>query len=231
MGWDKQCPRLRIKWGTMKRRTNLLPQSPSLSEVHWYHNGIPHRVRIASTADLVAFERQREDGKWEAFSPDPMAECFTSVGLCLTDEGWAEFVRQLPTNVQDYLSLFKFERVEALAVVSQSPEMLADLDACPALTLFLAAHVTLRGTTGARWKEISAVYNRAGLFGVLEWIGLPASPQTLAVLNRIVDPELPRYLLSPIRAALWEPESLFLLQRSDALTERELADRCHPLAA
>jgi len=218
------------KVGTMKRRTTLLPHAPSLSEVTWHHNGIPHRVRIASSADLVAFERQM-DGHWESFSPDPMSECFVSAAMVLSDEVWSEFARQLPAHVQDYLSLFKFERLEALAVVSQSPELLADLDQYPALTGFLAAHVTLRGTWGARWTEISAVYGRAGLFGVLEWLGLPASQQTLAVLGRIVDPELPRYLLSPIRAALWEPESLFLLQRSESLTEQDLATRCHPLAA
>jgi hypothetical protein len=221
----------------MKRRTTLLPQARSLSELTWYHNGIPHHVRIASSggfassADLVAFERQTDSGQWEAFSPDPMSECFMSAAMMLTDEVWGEFARQLPAQVQDFLSLFKFERLEALAVISQSPELLADLDQWPALTLFLAAHVTLRGTEGARWTEISAVFGRAGLFGVLEWLGLPASPQTLAVLGRIVDPELPRYLLSPIRAALWEPESLFLLQRSETLTERDLAIRCHPLAA
>jgi hypothetical protein len=218
------------KVGLMKRRTSLLPQTQPLAEISWYHNGIPHRVRIASSADLVAFERELESG-WELFAPDPMSECFISAALVLTDETWTDFARQLPTNAQDYLSLFKFERLEALAVISQSPELLADLDQCPALTLFLAAHVTLRGTIGARWTEISAVYRRAGLFGVLEWLGLPASPQTLAVLSRIVDPELPRYLLAPIRAALWEPESLFLLQRSESLTERDLASRCHPLAA
>ena len=75
-------------------------------------------------------------------------------------------------------SPFKFERLEALAVISQSPELLADLDQCPALTLFLAAHVALRGTIEPRWSEINAVYGRGGLFGVLEWLGLPASPQT-----------------------------------------------------
>ena len=218
------------KVDTMKRRSTLLPQSRSLSEVTWFHDGVAHRVRIASSADLVAFECATEEG-WKAFAPEPMSECFVSAGLTLTDEVWAAFAGQLPPAVQDYLSLFKFERLEALAVVSQSPELLAELDRCPALTLFLAAHVALRGTQVPRWAEISAVYLRGGVYAVLEWLGLPASPQTMAVLTRIVDPEIPRYLLSPIRAALWEPESLFRLQRADALTEQDLATRCHPLAA
>jgi len=218
------------KVATMKRRSTLLPQSRSLSEVTWYHDGVAHRVRIASSTDLVAFEFATEEG-WKAFAPEPMSECFVSAGLTLTDEAWAAFVAQLPHAVQDYLSFFKFERLEALAVVSQSPELLAELDSCPALTLFLAAHVALRGTGVPRWAEISAVYLRGGLYAVLEWLGLPASAQTMAVLSRINDPEIPRYLLSPIRTALWEPESLFLLQRSEVLTQEDLATRCHPLAA
>jgi hypothetical protein len=140
-------------------------------------------------------------------------------------------VAQLPHPVQDYLSFFKFERLEALAVISQSPELLSELDRCPALTLFLAAHVGLRGTGVPRWAEISAVYLRGGIYAVLEWLGLPASGQTMAVLSRIIDPEIPRYLLSQLRAALWEPSSLFLLQRAEVLTQEDLATRCHPLAA
>jgi hypothetical protein len=101
----------------------------------------------------------------------------------------------------------------------------------PALTAFLAAHTGLRGTEAPRWDEINAVNERSGIFGVLEWLGLPASRQTLATLQAIADPELPGPLLEALRAQLWEPSAIFALQRLPAITRRQLAATCHALAA
>ena len=72
---------------------------------------------------------------------------------------------------------------------------------------------------------------RSGVFGVLEWLGLPASRQTLGILRSVVEPDLPRRLLEPLRTVLWEPRTIFALQRLPALTDRHLARFCHALAA
>ena len=101
----------------------------------------------------------------------------------------------------------------------------------PALTAFVAAHERLRGADAPRWRELTAVHERAGLFGVLEWLGLPASRQTVTVLQNVLDPDLPHRLLEPLRSVLWEPETVLVLQRTRGLTDRQLARFCHPLAA
>ena len=52
-----------------------------------------------------------------------------------------------------------------------------EMDAVPltALVAFLNVHLSLRGGDEPRWSEIIAVFERDGLFGVLQWLGLPAS--------------------------------------------------------
>lgn len=194
----------------MKRRTLAPQQHNHLPEVGWHHDGIPHRVRLAPSGprfvstDLVVFERMEVEGVWERFEPDPMNETFASAALTLTDEEWFALVGQLPPSFQDFLRLFRFERLEALAVVTQAPALLSQLDATPGLTLFVASHVELRGTDAPRWNEITAVFEREGIFGVLQWLGLPACPQTLAILAEMGDPEFPRADLPNLRTGLWE---------------------------
>jgi hypothetical protein len=60
---------------------------------------------------------------------------------------------------------------------------------------------------------------------------LPASRQTLGILQQITDPDLPRRLLEPLRLNLWEPEGIWLLRHAGPMTDRQLARRCHALAA
>ena len=89
----------------------------------------------------------------------------------------------------------------------------------------------LRGGSRSAWSEIEAVYEREGIFGLLQWLGLPASRQTLAILRNITDPDLSRRLLEPLRAALWEPEAIWALTHARAITDECLAKACHALAA
>lgn len=184
----------------MKRRPSLRPIE--FAQVDWHHDGILHRVRLSAGDEVVAWERQPE-GIWESFDPDPSSETFESAALAVTDEVWNAFVATLPFSWQDFLRLFRFERLEALAVLSHCPALLPHLEAVPALTVFLATHAALRGTDGARWGEINAVYERGNIYAVLEWLGLPATPHTLAILADEPDPELPRGQLPRVRVALW----------------------------
>ena len=80
------------------------------------------------------------------------------------------------------------------------------------------------------WSEIEAVYEREGIFGLLQWLGLPASRQTLAILRNITDPDLARRLLEPLRADVVEPEAIWTLTHARAITDECLA-ACHALAA
>jgi hypothetical protein len=99
------------------------------------------------------------------------------------------------------------------------------------LTAFIASHQSLRGGEAPRWDEINAVFDRGDIFGVLEWIGLPASRQSLAILQSLTDPDVPHRFLEPLRTMLWEPRAIFALQRMHRITDRELARTCHALAA
>mgnify|MGYP001552952472 CR=1 FL=1 len=121
--------------------------------------------------------------------------------------------------------------MEALQVVARCPTLLPALIETPALTAYLAAHVPLRGTCGPCWTEINAIYERSDIFGVLEWLGLPASRQTLSILHNVAEPDVPKRFLEPLRTLLWEPRSIFVLQRLPAITDRQLARYCHALAA
>src|SRR5690606_23603615 len=111
------------------------------------------------------------------------------------------------------------------------PSLLPELGQVPALTPFLTGHLDLRGGEEPRWAEIAALFERDGIFGVLQWLGLPASRQTLAILANIADPDVPRRLLEPLRSALWDRETLGALAQAATLTDERLAETCHALAA
>lgn len=102
-----------------------------------------------------------------------------------------------------FLERFRYGRLSALLIVARCPALLADLDGTPALLPFLAAHDELRGSGELQWDEVAAVHERAGIFAVLEWLGLPASRDTLlSILRNLINPHVPRRLLEPLRAAL-----------------------------
>lgn len=194
-------------------------------ELLWSHQGFLHR---ATTWPNVRFER-RAANDWVAVEPDDAM--FASAAARLTAESWSHYLEFFPVEVRTFLEGFKYGRLAALQVVTACPALLPELAGAPALTAFLSAHERLRGANAPRWSEIGAVHERGGVFGILEWLGLPASRQTLAILQNVLDPDLPVRLLAPLRSVLWEPETVVELQRTPGLTDRQLARFCHPLAA
>lgn len=213
----------------MKLTTRPLRASRSkaalLAELVWSHQGLLHR---ATTWPEVRFER-RDDHDWVAVEPDEAM--LASAAARLDAPAWAAYLEFFPAEVRSFLCGFKYGRLAALQVITACPALMGDLSLVPALTAFVAAHERLRGASEPRWTELTAVHERAGLFGVLEWLGLPASRQTVTILQNVLDPDLPHRLLEPLRSVLWEPETVIVLQRTRGLTDRQLARFCHPLAA
>jgi hypothetical protein len=207
---------------TSSRRTKKCFIPLALS---WSHCGISYRVTAWPD---VQFERlYGEDWIVIAPSEDSLASAAQSCGPI----AWRAYLEFVPVEVREFLLRFSFARMEALQVIARCPDLLAVLAETPALTAYLASHVNLRGMTGAGWGEINAIFERSGVFGVLEWLGLPASRQTLAIFQNVSEPDLPKRFLEPLRTMLWEPRSIFALQRVPAITDRFLARTCHALAA
>jgi hypothetical protein len=193
--------------------------------LNWTHCGIACRV---TPWPEVRFEcLYGED--WIASSPTE--EMLSSAAQTILPSDWAPYLEFVSAEVRAFLLKFSFGRMEALQVIARGPSLLATLEETPALASYLAAHVTLRGTWEACWQEIEVVHERSGVFGLLEWLGLPASRQTLAILANVAEPDLPKRFLEPLRALLWEPTAIFALQRMPAITDRMLADTVHALAA
>ena len=191
----------------------------------WSHCGVAYRV---TAWPEVQFER-RYGADWIATSPSE--DVFASAAQALGAPEWRPYLEFVPREEREFLARFAFARMEALQVVARCPALLPALGETPALTAFVASHMNLRGTAAPCWDEIGAVHERNGIFGVLEWLGLPASRQTLAILHNVVEPDLPKRFLEPLRTLLWEPRTIFALQRLPAITDRLLARACHALAA
>lgn len=191
----------------------------------WTHCGVAWRV---TSWPEVRFEcLYGED--W--IETSPTEDVLASAAQRCGEREWRPYLEFVPADVREFLSRFGFARMEALQVVTRCPALLPALAEAPALTAFVAAHVPLRGTSGACWAEINAVHERGGIFGLLEWLGLPASRQTLGIFSQIAEPDLPKRLLEPLRSLLWEPTGIFALQRMRSISDRELASTCHALAA
>jgi hypothetical protein len=235
-GWDKQCPMDRSTLQLMnsllsrhsrRRATSrvAIPKVPR-PELRWIHDGIRHRVTAWPD---VRFERELTPGQWAAHEfPEPV---FASTALGVTAEQWREYVEYVPAAERTLLRNFDYNRIGALHVLVRCPALLPEMLKAPALVAFLAAHLGLRGGSQPCWSEINAVHERDGIFGILQWLGLPASRQTLTILQNIADPDVPRRLLEPLRAALWEPEAIWLLSHEPALTDERIAEACDALAA
>lgn len=191
----------------------------------WSHGGISYRV---TAWPEVRFERLFGDD-WIEVSPGE--ETLGSAAQTCGAQAWAAYLDFVPTEERALLERFSGARMEALQVVARCPGLVAELNETPALTAYLAAHVSLRGTEGPAWAEINVIHERSGIFGVLEWLGLPASRQTLGILQAMAEPDLPKRLLEPLRSMLWEPRAIFALQRMPVITDRVLARCCHALAA
>lgn len=191
----------------------------------WSHSGVTYRV---TAWPEVQFER-RYGEDWIAALPD--ATVFASAAQALGALEWRPYLEFVPRDVREFVARFSFARMEALQVAARCPALLAELAETPALTAFIASHASLRGMSTPGWTEIEAVHERSGIFGVLEWLGLPASRQTLAILGNVAEPDLPKRFLEPLRTMLWDPRTIFALQRMPAITDRQLARTCHALAA
>jgi hypothetical protein len=207
---------------SLRRKKRLCPVPLALS---WSHCGIAYRV---TPWPEVRFERLYGEDWIET---SPTEDALASAAQECDAAAWRPYLEFVPAEVRAFLERFAFSRMEALQVVARCPALLADLEETPALTALVASHASLRGTEGACWCEIAAVHERSGLFGLLEWLGLPASRQTMAILRNITAPDVPKRFLEPLRAMLWEPTAIFALQRMPAITDRELARACHALAA
>lgn len=190
----------------------------------WSHYGELHRV---TPWPEVRFERLYGED-WLPINPD--SELLAAASITCRTRNWQPYLEFVPTEVRGFLANFTFARMEALQVVARCPALVTDLIETPALTAFVAAHASLRGTA-PRWAEINAVHERSGIHGVLEWLGLPASRQTLTILAHLESADLPKRLLEPLRTQLWEPRTIFALQRMPAITDRDLALHCQPVAA
>ena len=191
----------------------------------WSHCGVPYRV---TPWPDVHFERLYGED-WIRI--EPAEAVLASAAQSCGPREWKPYLEFVPRETRVLLESFTFARMPALWVVARCPALLGDLAETPALTLFLAAHVDLRGTPGPRWAEIGTVHEREGIFGVLQWLGLPSSRQTLAILRNVAAPDLPRKLLEPLRTALWEPETIWVLSHAPVLTDARIEAACHALAA
>lgn len=205
---------------TRRPQKNTLPVS-----LTWSHYGDLHRV---TPWPEVRFERLYGE-EWIAV--EPTTELLEAASLECRNRDWRPFLEFVPGDVRTFLAGFAYNRMEALLVAARCPRLMEDLVQAPALTAFLANHTALRGGGHAAWEEISAVHERSGIYGVLEWLGLPASRQTLRILAHLESPDLPKRFLEPLRSQLWEPQTIFALQRSRAITDRQLAGFCRHAAA
>ena len=162
---------------------------------------------------------------------EPAEAALASAAQSIGAREWRAYLEFVPIEIRTFVEQFTFGRILALLVAARCPSLVEDLSTIPALTPFLAAHKNLRGTTDARWTEIAAVHEREGLFGLLRWLGLPDSKQTLSILRQVAAPDIARKLLEPLRSALWEPEAIWQLSHTPVLTDATLGAACHALAA
>jgi hypothetical protein len=191
----------------------------------WSHCGVSYRV---TPWPEVQLERLYGE-EWVPAAPadDVLASAAQACGVL----EWRPYLEFVPAEIREFIARFSFARMEALLVAARCPALLPTLEETPALTTFVAAHMTLRGSDTPRWDEINAVHERSDIFGVLEWLGLPASRQTLSILHNLAEPDVPKRFLAPLRTMLWEPRAIFALQRMSGITDRQLARYCHALAA
>jgi hypothetical protein len=191
----------------------------------WSHCGVFYRFTSWPEARC---ERCYGD---EWIPSEPTEAALASAAQTFGPRDWRAYLEFVPAEVRTFVDQFTFGRILALVVAARCPSLVEDLTSVPALTPFLAAHKSLRGTTDARWAEIAAVHEREGLFGLLRWLGLPDSKQTLSILRHVAAPDIARKLLEPLRSALWEPEAIWQLSHTPVLTDATLGAACHALAA
>ena len=207
-------------------KSRFSPVSALSPDLTWVHDGL--RWRVTAWPEVM-FLVEDAPGRWSAAAPGEAA--LASAALGVSPARWRRYLEFVPADVAAFLGRFAFSRMPALFALTRVPELAGELMRTPSLVAFLVAHRDLRGGEGHAWGEISAVFEREAVFGLLQWLGLPASRQTLEILRRVADPDLPRRLLEPLRSALWEPEVLWSLGRGGIVSDEQLARACHALAA
>jgi len=172
--------------------------------LQWAHYGTLHQI----TAWPDVRVEKNYGGEWVPIRPS--AELLETASLELSRRGhsahWDYYLDFVPLPEREFIQRFEFNRVSALFAAAHCPTLLPELRRTPALTVFLAEQFELRNTGEATWAQINAVYERAGIWGVLEWLGLPATAHTLHALSELDSPDLPRRFLKPLRLQLWEEE-------------------------
>jgi len=174
---------------------------------------VPHR--ITAWPD-VRLEKNYGD-EWIPIRPN--AELLEAASLELSRRGhaanWDYYLDFVPQAEREFIQNFEFNRVSALFAAAHCPTLLPELRRTPALTVFLAEQFELRNASDAAWAQLNAVYERANIWGVLEWAGLPATAHTLCALGELDSPDLPRRFLESLRAQLWqeEPQALSFCER------------------
>jgi hypothetical protein len=151
--------------------------------------------------------------------------------MTMSEQQWASFLEFVDPLSRSLVTCFRFRRLAALAVAAHCPALVPRLLDVPALAQVLAGHVALRGETHTHWGQINAVFDRAGVFGLLEWLGCPSSRLTVSILQRLDDPDLAPALISPLREALWSAEGFGRHLRSGSPTETEINPCAHGVAA
>jgi len=180
-----------------KSRRRQPVSSPALT---WSHLGQLHRVTVGPEAN---FEREVTPGRWEGFQPNPMGAEFVAAAVMIDARRWRSYLEYLPADEARWVNAFGSHRMLALAALRECPALKEDFMNLPVLALLVAAHPLLRDTTTPAWAELTTVFERNGLFGLLEWLGLPA---TGACLEFLAEAQRDTALcqLEPMRGRLWQ---------------------------
>lgn len=185
----------------------------------WSHAGVRYRLTPWPEARV----ERCYGADWVAVEPAADA---AAAAVNAGSTAWRSYLEFVPPDVRELVAGFRSNRLLALQVSARCPDLAGALAETPALAPFVAAHAALRGWETARWHELGAVFERAGVFGVLEWLGLPATRAALAVLRNLVSPDLAPGLLEPLRQALWRPQGIFALAQLPSISDRDVADAC-----
>ncbi len=191
----------------------------------WSLDGAQFRV---TAWPEVQFERRYGD-EWISVVVHP--DVLSSPATLIEAAAWRAYLEFVPTEVREFIGFFRTSRLAALHVAARCPAMVAALAETPALTAFVIEHAMLGTPGSAQWNELNAVYDRCGVFGLLDRLALPSSRDTLAILRNVIAPDLAPSLLASLRKILWQPQGIFALAKLPAITDRDVAHACHALAA
>jgi hypothetical protein len=184
----------------------------------WTRRGASYRITPWPDVQI----EQRYGTEWVPVTLTPAQ----LTGAELHPGAWRAYLEFVPSDVRELVSLFRTNRLLALQVASRCPELVGALTETPALATFVTCHAQLRGSPMERWDELNAQFERGGIFSVLDWLGMPATRQTIAILTSLIAADLAPRLAEPVRAALWRPTGILSLAATSHDTDRDLADSC-----